>query len=435
MRLIFQCEQNLINEAFALLAMFFAFAASALVLLKPRFNKWIVLASTIIIWELCTLDMRLLGDTTVLKSVEFFFLIPWIFLCFRDSALYRLICSALFMFTWFITEVLTGVVFGRLLGYERCFEQPYVCIVFIVAAYLFVALITALWKKIAGQKLSPDSFANTVTLITIILAEVIIIGVNCVMIFGTDNKSINNAGFNIILSLILGFLFLDVMAFIYTRNAARVQKLNYENEILSIGNKAQADYYTKVQDSIDKTVKIRHDINNLLNVIQMLINSKTDEDYNKASTMLSDLKQTVDASEIPAICNNRLVNLILYDKLSVCEKSGVSIVDNIILSDNCGIDDIDLCRVFVNLIDNGVNALENCKPADRKLYLSCRESDGVLYIKTVNAYDKTAQKQDREGHGYGLKILNDICKRYEGDITTEHNGEKFTVLIALNTLK
>ncbi len=430
MRFIFQCPQNLINEALVLLAVFFAFACAAVVMLKPRFNVWIIFASVFVLWELCTLDLRFTEGCAELRYAEFFFVVPWVMICFRDSILNRLICSALFMFVRFIAEVITELVFAEFFGVRHRFEQPYACIAFIAVAYVILSLITLIWIKLFKKKTSADAFSNIFTFITVVLAEIIITAVNGVMIFAVDSA----AGFNVILSLMLGFLFLDIMAFVYIRSTARIQRLNAENEILSAENRIQADYYTKIRESVDSTAKIRHDINNIINVIQILLKTKDGDDLQKASELLNDLKQTAEASVIPSVCNNRLVNLILYDKLRTANALGIRIMDNIILGDDCGIDDFDICRIFVNLIDNGINALSKCQSDDTELYISCRESDGVLYIKTVNAYNSAVKKESRRGHGYGLKIISDICEKYEGSITTENNGNKFTVLIVLKTI-
>ena len=433
MHFIFQNPQNIINQALCVLAMLFAFAGAALVMLKPRFNRWIVMVSVTILWVLCTLEMHLSGGSSALQFVEFFFIIPWVMICFKDYVLNKLICSALLTFAWFVTEVLTGLAFGRLMGLERYYEQPYVCATFVAVAFIIVSLITLLWVKLFKQKKSEDRFTNTIAFFTVIIAEVIIIAVNFVMIFAIENKSASDAGFNIILSLVFGFLFLDVMALGYIRNVARLDKLNAEKEILATENRIQAEYYTRIQESADEAAKIRHDINNLINVIQILIKSKTDEDLMRASALADELKQTADASQIPAICNNRLVNLIIYDKLKNAKRVGISIMDNIILADNCGIDDIDLCRVFVNLIDNGINALMECEKEDKELYISCRESDGVIYIKTVNAFNSTKSKDNRKSGEYGLKIIRDICEKYEGSVTTEDSEQRFTALVALQS--
>ncbi len=434
MHFLFEYLQYLMNESFSLLAMFLAFAVSAPIMLKPRFGRLIILASAVILWVTCTLDMRFDGGNTAVRYLEFFFVIPWVMICFRDSALNRLICSALFMFVWFIAEALTELIFGRLSGIKHYFGQPYVCLSFVAFACIIILAITAIWVRLSKKSSSAGSFANIIALFTVILAETIIVCVNCVILFGR-NKAGDSVGLNIIISLVLGFLFLDIMAFVYTRNAVRLQNLNAEYEILSAENRIQADYYTKIRESADSAAKIRHDINNLITVIQLLLKSKTDEDIQKASELAIGLKQNADAARIPSVCNNRLVNLILYDKLRTAQSAGISISDNIILSDNCGIDDIDLCRVFVNLIDNGINALKECHRGDTELYVSCRESGGVLYIKTVNAIDSAVKKEKRKNHGYGLRIIKDICEKYDGNITTENNGQSFTVLVALNTAK
>lgn len=61
--------------------------------------------------------------------------------------------------------------------------------------------------------------------------------------------------------------------------------------------------------------------------------------------------------------------------------------------------------------------------------LSCRESDGVIYIKTLNK--TAADKEKRKNRGYGLSIINDICEKYSGEVVTDLNDDEFSVIVSL----
>lgn len=429
MHTLFQNPQGVINQGVTLLLIFMLTASAATLVLKPKFNKYAVILSSVIVWLLCTVHMRLSFKSEVLEFIEFYFWVPWFIVCFKDKLLKKLVFSALMIFSWFLTDLITYLSFSAGLGIEDYFSKYYVCAFYFSIAFILIAIITLLWLKNDRKKVYSEVFANTSTFLAVVYAQLIIITVEIIILFTEGNSISPISKFSIIFSTALGFVFLDIMAFVFIRNNKKVIKYEAEIDILKAENKAQAKYYSSIKKSIDETAKIRHDINNLMDVISSLVSQGDEDSLRKAENLKIEIADLAKESEVPSYCKNKLVNLILFDKLSSAKEHGIKILDNIILNDNCGIDDIDLCRVFVNLIDNSVRALKRYNGGDKNLVLSCRESDGVVYIKTVN---KTPlEKEKRKNHGFGLNILNDICEKYNGEVVTDLNGDEFTAIVSL----
>lgn len=429
MHTIFQNPQGVINQGFTLLLVFMLTASAANLVLKPKFNKYIVILSSVIVWLLCTLHTRLSFKSEFLEFIEFYFWVPWFIICFKDKLLKRLVFSALMIFTWFLTDLITYLCFSLGFGIEDYFSKYYVCASYFFTAFILIALITVLWIKNDRKKVSSEVFANTSTFLAVIYAQLIVITVELIILFAEGSGISPVSKLSIIISTAFGFIFLDLMAFFFIRYNRKIINYKAENEILKAENKAQAKYYANIKKSINETAKMHHDINNLMDVISSLVSQGDEDSLRKAENLKNEITDLAKQSEVPVYCDNKLVNLILFDKLSSAEEYNIKIVDNIILKDNCGIDDVDLCRVFVNLIDNSLRALKRYNGVDKKLVLSCRESDGVIYIKTVN---KTPlEKEKRKNHGYGLNIISDICEKYNGEVVTDLNGDEFTAIVSL----
>lgn len=94
----------------------------------------------------------------------------------------------------------------------------------------------------------------------------------------------------------------------------------------------------------------------------------------------------------------------------------------------------DLCALFANLLDNAVEA------ARGRIMLSVRKVHGMLVIVAENDYTGepvmeenrfVTSKEDRERHGWGTRIVEEIVKKYDGSIGYEV-GELFRVELMLN---
>lgn len=433
MHTILQNTQSLINEGFLLLFVFLVFAAAASVVLNPRVNKYLIIVSSIIAWFFSTLHMRFDFKSELLEFFEFFIFAIWVLICFKDKTTKKIIFASLALFTWFVADLITYTVFSLGLGIKDYFCRIDVCALYLFLVLVLISAFTIIWLKLESKIINRKSFINVLSFMTVLYAQIIIVAVDIIILFERGNNMNLISKYSITGATVLGFAFLDLMSFVFIRNNRKMEKMKSENDVLFTENRIQGKYYANVQKSVDETVKLRHDINNLVSVVEVLVAEADESSVKKAKELTKQVKEATEKTSIPAVCENKLVNLILYDKLSSVSEKNISVKYNIILKDNCGIDDIDLCRIFVNLIDNSISALTDYNGDNKCLVISCRESDGIIYIKTVNKTSPVKNKTTQKGRGYGLKILNEICEKYNGEVVTSLNGEDFSVIVSLNT--
>ena len=111
------------------------------------------------------------------------------------------------------------------------------------------------------------------------------------------------------------------------------------------------------------------------------------------------------------------------------------IIDYIILDDNISITDFDICRIFINLLDNSINALKNYNDNDKIIFISCKKDNNNIYIKCENKFSENNKKfkKNSELHGYGLKIVKDIAQKYDGDLIIDIQDSTYKTLVVLKT--
>ena len=107
-----------------------------------------------------------------------------------------------------------------------------------------------------------------------------------------------------------------------------------------------------------------------------------------------------------------------------------------------GIDDLHLCSVLSNLIDNALEACGNISDPEILPYIDvmCYEKAAFLIIKVINSKQNKillsrgkrilSTKQDASKHGLGLTIVENITKMYNGELRLHHGDHEFEAIAA-----
>ena len=97
------------------------------------------------------------------------------------------------------------------------------------------------------------------------------------------------------------------------------------------------------------------------------------------------------------------------------------------------ISDLDMCRIFGNLLENAIDAA--AKSEKKKVVLTMQFSGGVLFLRIKNTYDGTIKiengrvhaKRSINSHGIGLRSVQDLIKEQNGKIDIKATEEFFVV--------
>lgn len=205
--------------------------------------------------------------------------------------------------------------------------------------------------------------------------------------------------------------------------------LDYQVEVMSRQVEEVNDIYMKMRGW-------RHDYHNHL---QKLKAHLAMGQIAEAQKYLNQLEGDLDAINVKYTTGNVSLDAILNSKLSIAEKEAIRINCKAQIGKTPSIEDIDLCVIIGNLIDN---AVESCRKmpagADRflRIYVCIRRQQ--LYIAVTNSTGETVRKLDAEyisnkrgDHGHGLKRINLVVEKYNGYIRRANEPGVFSTEIML----
>lgn len=131
----------------------------------------------------------------------------------------------------------------------------------------------------------------------------------------------------------------------------------------------QQSYYQELEQNQQTVRRLRHDMKNHLNIIGTFLR---DNEIEQAKEYFQELNQEF-ASNLKVYCPNKIVNAVLNSKEQLALASNIQCDFQIDLETSPKIDDIDLCSILGNTIDNAIEALRKVPElSERTLSLKAR---------------------------------------------------------------
>ena len=167
--------------------------------------------------------------------------------------------------------------------------------------------------------------------------------------------------------------------------------------------------------------KIKHDFLNLTTTAQGFIEIGKPE---KALSILSETNEDLTMSSGYFVCSNDTINTILYIKQKKAQEAKVQLSVDVEETSFLLIDDYYVCRVIHNIIDNAIEAAT--ESAEKVVDVKIIVDDDNFKMDCSNSFvENQTPKAPREGHGYGLKIVKDISKSYNGNYKSRKENNMF----------
>lgn len=187
---------------------------------------------------------------------------------------------------------------------------------------------------------------------------------------------------------------------------------------------AQRDYLEEARTRDEQTRSFRHDINHHLLVLDGLLERGEAE---KAKAYLRKLKAVSETLSFPCKTGNTVVDTVLGSKLSVARQSGIEVECTVRIPSGCAVDELDLCVLFSNAVDNAIHACSELESTLRYIRISGKQKGDFLMIEMENSCSAHGIYQK----GIGLSNIEAVAQKYQGAVTAEKAGALFRLSVLL----
>ncbi len=144
---------------------------------------------------------------------------------------------------------------------------------------------------------------------------------------------------------------------------------------------------------------------------------------------VADLQKSISIYDAKVETGNQLLDVLLTEKSLYCEQNGITfscMADGKKLS---FLADGNLYCLFGNIIDNALEAVKAIEERQRRVVnLVVKGRGDMLLIQTDNYFDgerifldglPVTTKADRNYHGFGMRSIKMIVRKYDGELTTQ----------------
>lgn len=207
-----------------------------------------------------------------------------------------------------------------------------------------------------------------------------------------------------------------------------------ENELLKQQNAYYRARYEEYEKKWAELGRLRHDMRNQYALeMTYLQNGQYEKLYKLYVAALDELK----TGNTIVSTGNIGVDSILNYKITVAQQKEICVEKDIKAVGKITIDDRDMNRLVGNLFDNAIEAVGDLETEQKKIYVKLRADKAAFLLVVKNPYQgerrqqeaempKTTKK-DKKNHGIGLKVVNDIIKKYHGKLEIKDEENVFSV--------
>lgn len=153
------------------------------------------------------------------------------------------------------------------------------------------------------------------------------------------------------------------------------------------------------------------------------------------------LYSAVSTYDRTARTGNETLDILLTEKSLICENNGIqlSYIANGQLLDF--VSDSDLYALVGNILNNAIEAVLKIEDREKRIIdMRIQEQTGCAVILVENSVGEApiirngrieTSKADKQQHGYGLKSIKVIAKKYKGSSWWNYENQQFTVCVML----
>lgn len=332
----------------------------------------------------------------------------------------------LFYSVWTLLEIFVFFLFG-LMQVEQHNQDIEGVVISNILMIIFVYAVSAMWNKVEGEIL-PNKFYLFLLLIP---AGSIYIAVN--ELFYDRNSSFSST---IIMSILL--LFNVIIFEIYIKT----------NEIFMY-EKEKTVYVQQVGIISENTIEqkkmleeFHEEKHNLVNELAVLRGSIENDDKESAIRNLNKIIHNCSNAENISNSGNSTVDAIINFKYTTAREYGIDFRLKVFIPNELPIEQCDIEVILGNAIDNSIEAVRRCKTSKKVIEISMGVKKEAWIVVIKNPYE-TEIKRDRNGNilstktkqyrrGYGLKSIERIVEKYQGESIIDTENGRFSLTMVLN---
>lgn len=242
----------------------------------------------------------------------------------------------------------------------------------------------------------------------------------------------------------------NILLFYLFEMQLRQEEEKHQSQLVQQQLKYQAEYFHELANKHRVSNKTLHDLKNQLFAVSILLSDTDAEKIKKAKGKIDELCSNIFCGQAVSQTGNDALDALINSKYQVMTENHIGFTQNVFINSINQIDDIDLCIVIGNALDNAIEACIKI-PADspRNITLKIVQVGDYISIEMKNTMaNMTANgkklplliengkiitsKSEKALHGFGLQSIEEISNKYGGFMNFNTNSDSFILKIYMH---
>ena len=199
----------------------------------------------------------------------------------------------------------------------------------------------------------------------------------------------------------------------------------------------QKQHYEELTEKMDEISRMRHDMRHHM---RALMSYAQQGKYQELMKYLQEYASVMTEEEkVVCYCRNMAVDAVIHFYAGELRQRGISFEYDMMLPQNIGITDTDLCKIYGNLLENAVDAVKELSPESHPyVKVLTKIKNKKLLIEISNPYSNEIQRKENgfystkhEGFGIGTASVTEVVQRIGGYVAFSTEEGIFKVNIFL----
>ncbi len=218
--------------------------------------------------------------------------------------------------------------------------------------------------------------------------------------------------------LLWGGALLEVSLFFLVEGTLYFYKKGFEYRTERFRSELMEHSYGEIRNIYMDMRGWRHDYHNHMQVMKARLDMGDMEGLGK---YLEELEQELDRVDTLVKSGNLMADAILNSKLTLARRHGISINCKAKLPERLPVEDVDLCVILGNLLDNAIEACGQMEEGGRflRIYMTVNKTQFYLSVQNSAKEDPDFDQRNyisrkRGNHGLGMKRVKAAVDKYQG---------------------
>lgn len=215
-------------------------------------------------------------------------------------------------------------------------------------------------------------------------------------------------------------------------------RIKQEKETLQMQNQYQLNQLELMNQMVEQSRELRHDF---LKHISMISYMNEQREEKRLAAYLEEIQGNIENRQRYADTGNFVLDGLLNYKIQEAMANGIRMEMDVVVPEDLELSVYDMNVILTNLLDNSIEAVRQSKDdEDKKIEVHISYSKKRLVIRVENPFDGVVRQEDghfvttkeeREAHGYGMKNVEQMVKKYDGLFKVKTAENAFIVEVCL----